>query len=267
MANPGLDRDAPIRVVLFCGRFLEPAARRFIARLDAHPEIERVGAFAQGGASGTRERFADLWRRRGLLSLPLIVLGWFGELTRRIGERSGGRSDSTGRATALDCVEVVPDIHAPEVLRRVRALAPDLGLIYGAPILKPALFEIPRLGTLGIHHGRLPDYRGRKTTFWQVFNGEPSVGVTIQLVNAGIDCGQIVVEGSISVEGKSYRRILRESQALGVELYLDAILQLKKGTARPRDPGRALGPHYRDPTLWQVLQLPLRRLAASRRHG
>ena len=267
MATPAPGRESPFRVVLFCGRFLEPAAREFIARLVAHPEIELVGAFAQGGTHSTRERFADLWRRRGLLSLPLIVLGWLGELMRSMGARGGTRSDGIGRATAIDRVEVVPDIHGAEVLRRVRALAPDLGLIYGAPILKPALFEIPRLGTLGIHHGRLPEYRGRKTTFWQVYNGERSVGVTIQLVNAGIDCGQIVAEGRVPVEGKSYRRIVRDSQALGVELYLDAILQMRRGTARPRDPGRALGPHYRDPTLWQVLQLPLKRLAANRRHG
>jgi len=65
---------------------------------------------------------------------------------------------------ALSKFVTVPDVHAQAVLERVRAAAPDLGVIYGAPILKPELFGIPPLGTLGIHHGRVPQYRGKKTT-------------------------------------------------------------------------------------------------------
>ena len=93
---------------------------------------------------------------------------------------------------ALARFETVRDVHAPAVIERLRALAPDLGVIYGGPLLKPELFEIPRLGTLGIHHGRAPKYRGKKTTFWEVFNGEPTAGVTIQRLNRGIDTGDIV---------------------------------------------------------------------------
>jgi hypothetical protein len=96
---------------------------------------------------------------------------------------------------AMRKVQTVPDIHAPDVLARVRALAPDIGVIYGAPVLRPELFEIPRLGTLGIHHGRVPDYRGKKTTFWEIYNGERVAGVTIQRVNKGIDTGEIVGAG------------------------------------------------------------------------
>jgi folate-dependent phosphoribosylglycinamide formyltransferase PurN len=255
----------PIRVVLICGRFREPAARRFLVMLDEHPEIELAAAFAQGSAAAPRERFADLWRRRGLLSVPVLAFASLAGLGQRI-FRSAETAAWERRAALLEQrISVVPDLHAPEVLAQVRALAPDLGLIYGSPLLKPSLFLIPRLGTLGIHHGKLPEYRGRKTTFWQVYHGEGSVGVTIQQVNTGADTGQIVAEGAIPVQRKSFRRIVRESQALGIELYLDAILQMKRGTAIPRAPTGRPGPHFRDPTLWQMLQLPLRRILARMR--
>ena len=88
-------------------------------------------------------------------------------------------------------------------------------IFYGGPILKPALFEIPTLGTLGIHHGKLPAYRGKKTTFWAMFNDEPSAGVTIQSVNAGLDTGRGVRagEGRVGLQGLDCLHHLLEVQA------------------------------------------------------
>jgi folate-dependent phosphoribosylglycinamide formyltransferase PurN len=252
--------DEPIRVVLFCGRFLEPAARSFVGRIEDHPEIELTGAFAQGEEATTWRRLADLWRRRGLLGIPILAREAAGLTWKAVHATRREREFAHRSAQAMRRIELVPNLHAPEVLQRIRDLKPDLGLIYGSPILKPELFEIPRLGTLGIHHGRLPTYRGKKTTFWALYHDEPTAGVTIQRVNAGIDTGEVVVEGAVPVGGKSYNRVAREVQDLGIELYVQAILAMKRGTATFRRPSGAKGPLYRDPTPMQMLRLPLRRL-------
>ena len=80
--------------------------------------------------------------------------------------------------------------------------------VCGAPILKPELFEIPAFGTLGIHHGRLPEYRGKKTTFWAIYNGDSTAGVTIQRINAGLDTGEIVCTGEVPTAGKTTGELL-----------------------------------------------------------
>src|SRR5215471_13520636 len=49
------------------------------------------------------------------------------------------------------------NIHAPDALEAVRSFAPDLGISLAAPILKEPLFSIPRLGTLNLHKGKVPD--------------------------------------------------------------------------------------------------------------
>jgi methionyl-tRNA formyltransferase len=137
----------------------------------------------------------NLWKRRGFLALPLAIsrfgktIGSF--LRRPIAEARLGRK----LAEMFNRIHFVPDIHSVNVLQHVRSLDPDLGLIYGSPILKPALFETPHLGTLGIHHGKAPEYRGKKTTFWEIYNGEKTVAVTIQKVNAGLDTGDILKQG------------------------------------------------------------------------
>jgi methionyl-tRNA formyltransferase len=129
----------------------------------------------------------------------------------------------------------------------VCALSPDLGLIYGSPILKPELYEIPRLGTLGIHHGKVPEYRGNKTTFWAMYNGEPVAGVTIQKVNRGLDTGSVVKSGDVNTEGRTYQAVVHELERLGLDLYIQAILEVKHGTADYKPQNGAKGKLYRNP--------------------
>jgi methionyl-tRNA formyltransferase len=146
-------------------------------------------------------------------------------------------------------IHSVKDIHAQIVLDQVWSMIPDLGLIYGSPILKPELFNIPKSGTLGIHHGKVPEYRGNKTTFWAMFNGEATAGVTIQKINEGLDTGSIVREGQVPIGRHSYQTVWRELEALGLDIYIKAILDVKNGTATYRPQIGIKGKLYRNPKL------------------
>jgi folate-dependent phosphoribosylglycinamide formyltransferase PurN len=256
--------NRPIRVVVFGGGpILERGVKHFICRLEECRDIEFLGAFCQPGEQTLWAIVSDLWRRRGLLALPLLVV----QMVRTIGRSLINpfvelklHRKITGLA---DRIHAVPNIHNAEVLQRVHSLAPDLGLVYGSPILKPDLFEIPRLGTLGIHHGKVPEYRGKKTTFWAMYNGEQTAGVTIQKINAGLDAGEIVKQGAVTIGQRSYRAVCKELEALGLELYLDAILEVKQGTAfySPQaGKGRRL---CRDPKFADIIRFIWRRFQRS----
>src|SRR5690606_20624891 len=70
--NTALNR--PIRVVMFgSGPQLNHDAKLFLCKLEEHPEIELLGAFCQADAQSLTAVFADLWRRRGWLALPLFT--------------------------------------------------------------------------------------------------------------------------------------------------------------------------------------------------
>ena len=161
------DRTRAIRVVMFgSGPVLTHESRRFLCRLEAHPEIDLVGAIVQAESSSVRAVFRDLRKRRGVLALPLFAASLLGGIARNLRHPFGERSLRRDLARMADRIHHVPDIHAPGVVERLRSLDADLGLVYGSPILKAEVFESPRLGTLGIHHGKVPEYRGNKTTFW-----------------------------------------------------------------------------------------------------
>jgi methionyl-tRNA formyltransferase len=152
-----------------------------------------------------------------------------------------------------DRIHYVSDIHAEEVIKRVVSLEPELGLLYSSPILKPKLFEIPSYGTIGIHHGKVPEYRGKKTTFWAMYNGEKTVGVTIQKVNSGLDTGNIVKAGEVPVFGRSLRTVWNELELLGFYLFIQAILDIKHQRATYRPQIGEKGELYKDPKLIDIL--------------
>jgi methionyl-tRNA formyltransferase len=255
MYVPSKDTPSPIRVVVFTGGpTLRPGIQRFIGQLEDHPQIDLLAVYCQSQGHTLRAVMADLWRRRKGLALPLMIMH-VGQAAGRYLFHPGVERALKRRMDALsNRIHFVPDIHAMAVLEAVRRLAPDLGLIYGSPILKPALFQIPACGTLGIHHGKLPDYRGKKTTFWAMYNGESTAGVTIQKVNARLDAGEIVKEGAVPTAGRSLRAVWRALEQLGFTLYLQAILEIREGTATYRPPQGEKGKLYRDPKWKDILR-------------
>lgn len=257
-AQAGLNR--PIRVVMFGGGpVLERDVQQFLVRLEAHPDIVLSGAFCQSAGQTFGDVVANTWKRRRWLAPAVLGLHLLGIAGRWLRHPRLEWSLRQEMARLNGRVHFVPDIHDKTVLDQVSDLAPDLGLIYGSPILKPALFEIPTLGTLGIHHGQVPQYRGKKTTFWAMYHGEPVAGVTIQNVTAGLDTGQIVRSGEVSIGRRGYGAVWREVLALGLDLYIEAILEVRAGTAVYRPQIGPKGKLYRDPKPGDILRFWLRR--------
>jgi methionyl-tRNA formyltransferase len=183
-----------------------------------------------------------------MLALPLLLIQTVEKVWRRLSSLQI-ENGLNAKVTALsERIYYVSDIHAEQVLDQVKGLELDLGLIYGSPILKPRLFEIPRFGTLGIHHGQVPQYRGKKTTFWAIYNGERTAGVTIQKVNAGLDTGEIAKTGAVPIGKRPLRAVWKDLEMLGLDLYIQTILEVKEGTANYQPQTRPKGKLYRDPS-------------------
>lgn len=267
MAAPLTARDLgrPIRVVFFGGAYLEPTAVDLLTQLDEHSEVEFVGGFCQSQGFQLRKRVVSVLRRRGLVA-PAVLTVTLAQAVLRFVRHPRAELILRRRARrVVPRVLAVPDLHASSVLARVRALEPDLGIVYGAPILKPELFTIPRFGTLGVHHGKLPKYRGVKTAFWAMLNGERTAGVTIQQIDAGLDTGDVIDEAEVATVGKRYGRVDRELHELGVELFMKAVLAVKHGRAQIRPQERGRSKMYRQPTVRDILRLWRRQLAVGNR--
>jgi methionyl-tRNA formyltransferase len=85
------------------------------------------------------------------------------------------------------------DINGITTQDALRALAPDLLVVSGAPILKPAIHSIARYGTVNLHFGISPNYRGMHTinTPWHA-QDYAHVGATLHYIDDGIDTGPVL---------------------------------------------------------------------------
>ncbi len=83
------------------------------------------------------------------------------------------------------------------ILQREQA---DLGIVaaYGR-ILKPAMLQSTRLGFLNVHGSLLPKYRGASPVQAALLAGDTESGVTIMLIDAGLDTGPILATEPVTI--------------------------------------------------------------------
>jgi methionyl-tRNA formyltransferase len=106
-------------------------------------------------------------------------------------------------------------------------------VLVGADLVPPPVLAVPRLGTINAHYGLLPAYRGMNVTEWSVLRGDP-VGVTVHLVDPGVDTGDILLREEIALEpGETFATLRRKHQDVAARLLVQAALELRDGTARP----------------------------------
>ena len=98
-------------------------------------------------------------------------------------------------------VLVQPDAHAPALLARVRALAPDLLVSwFWTKRLPMALVEAARLGGFGVHPSLLPRHRGPDPTYWAIASGDAETGVTAHRIAADYDTGEVLAQRRLAID-------------------------------------------------------------------
>ncbi len=80
------------------------------------------------------------------------------------------------------------------------ALEPDLALCGGFPVRIPAdAIAVPRHGIMNGHPALLPRYRGPNPIGWALRNGDDELGFTFHRMDADIDTGAVLAQGSAPI--------------------------------------------------------------------
>jgi methionyl-tRNA formyltransferase len=96
---------------------------------------------------------------------------------------------------------VQPDkMKDPAFLEALRSWSPDVIVVAAfGRILPQVILDLPPKGCLNVHGSLLPKYRGAAPIQWAVMNGEPVTGVTIMLMDAGMDTGATLEQAVVSI--------------------------------------------------------------------
>jgi methionyl-tRNA formyltransferase len=91
----------------------------------------------------------------------------------------------------------------PSFLETLRSWNPDVIVVaaYGR-ILPKVILDLPPKGCLNVHGSLLPKYRGAAPIQWAVINGESETGVTIMVMDAGMDTGAILEQAVVPISAE-----------------------------------------------------------------
>jgi methionyl-tRNA formyltransferase len=102
-------------------------------------------------------------------------------------------------------------------------------------ILPPQLLELPRLGALNVHPSLLPKYRGATPIQTAIANGERETGVSIMLMDAGLDTGDLVLQQRIAIApDENYGGLHDRLASAGAELLAVALDLAARGELQPQ---------------------------------
>jgi peptidoglycan/xylan/chitin deacetylase (PgdA/CDA1 family) len=148
------------------------------------------------------------------------------------------------------------DIHSYESIKFLQSLNSDVMVVCGTGILRRPVFSLPAIGAINLHQGKVPEYKGAPPGFWELWNEEKEVGVTLHFVDDGIDTGDVIIQKLIPIFGyDNLHSIQLKLNEVSLSLLPEAIKQIAVGSnmriKQPPDTGN----QYFFPTLTQRFRL------------
>ncbi|WP_256301090.1 methionyl-tRNA formyltransferase [Haloarchaeobius salinus] len=143
------------------------------------------------------------------------------------------------------------DVNDPEVVRTLADHEPDLTVMAGySQILGSEVLNVAPEGTLNLHGGKLPSYRGASTLNWMLINGEEEGGIAVLFADEGIDTGDIVAQERFDIaEEDTIVDVVERTNELFPGMLVDAVDAIDDGTVKrtPQSHGEGTYWHSRRP--------------------
>jgi methionyl-tRNA formyltransferase len=124
----------------------------------------------------------------------------------------------------------------PSFLETLRSWNPDVMVVaaYGR-ILPQVILDLPPKGCLNVHGSLLPKYRGAAPIQWAVINGESETGVTIMVMDAGMDTGDILEQAVVPISAEDTAGDVATRMAeMGGGLLVSTLQKWMEGTVVPQ---------------------------------
>ena len=126
----------------------------------------------------------------------------------------------------------------PNFVRTLKDLAPDVIVVAAfGQLLPQTVLDLPPCGTINLHPSLLPKYRGAAPIQWTLINGETETGVTLMLLDAGEDTGDIICAERIPITDTDTALTLTEALAtLGAKQLVQVLSNMPENAPPPATP-------------------------------
>jgi len=124
-----------------------------------------------------------------------------------------------------------------DVVQQLRDLAPTVIMVAAfGQILPPSVLSLPKHGSINVHASLLPRHRGAAPIPAAILAGDKQSGVTIMLMDEGLDTGPILSQATVDIASEDTTASLTEKLGqLGGQLLLDTLPHWLAGEVTPRE--------------------------------
>ncbi len=195
-----------------------------------------------------------LWRVSGQILFQFIIV-------KILNLSSGKRKKAIlqqfkmdNNALPLEKTRQVVSVNDETCLQLLQEIGPQLVIVNGTRIISKRILDAVSATFINIHAGITPQYRGVHGAYWALVNNdEKNCGVTIHLVDAGIDTGGVLYQKTITV-GRTDNFVTYPLLQLGegiplMKQAIAAFLQNRLARIETEKQSRL----WSHPTIWQYL--------------
>lgn len=138
--------------------------------------------------------------------------------------RENGLEDSPCYQTESNTL-FVDSVNAQKCKDYLMEAKPDIVVVNGTRIISREILECTDAVFINMHAGITPKYRGSHGAYWALCNGDAAyAGVTVHLVDPGIDTGNIIYQATITITEKdNFATYPLLQTAAGLPLEIQAI--------------------------------------------
>lgn len=139
----------------------------------------------------------------------------------------------------------IDDPNHAEGLALLKSIAPDVLAVNVLSILRRPVLDIPKVASVNIHTGYLPDYRGLDSRRWAILDGG-SVGVSAHFVDEGLDTGEILVRKTLDLQpGDTIESVTERNYYTNKwQVFAEGLLKVKHGGTRGIKQEKSEGKQY-----------------------
>lgn len=127
-------------------------------------------------------------------------------------------------------------LKAPGVMAQLSSFNPEVIVVAAfGHILPPEILDLPKFGCLNIHPSLLPRHRGPSPVAAALLHGDEVTGVTIMLMDAGLDTGPILAQRKVSISPEDTTGSLAEKLAeVAAQLLMETLPLWFRGEIKPQ---------------------------------
>jgi len=187
--------------------------------------------------SPTFVALGERWRAHGIAPARVIIEAgsrpWL--LWRAVSTIRRRTDDAAGLCRRFGWTyTAVTTINAGAAAAAAARVHPDLAVNAGAGLLRRPILQVPRFGTLGMHMGLLPAYRGMNVAEWAAL-GRDEVACSVFWIDEGVDTGEIVATRRVDVHGvRSVGELRDRADAVQIALLDEIAAAMLEGRPIPQ---------------------------------